>query len=214
MTQSIRKTSIAHKLDYARNVIDIISKPDILNLLNNYGFTVNKVEGLEDNLQEVYRCIESQNARRNDLHNANKIFTKIRLKLVERVKEDIALCKIAFMYQSESKKFIPVNLKSSPFVEWFSESVRFYNWILEKTEVMTIVMEYKMSAENINTTLKEFEKLRNQEEKRVLSKHLSMRATDERNKVLNRLIMDCRKVVALAKLGLGNDHALIKRLKV
>ncbi|GEM_PF-3885319 len=214
MTQGIRKTSIAHKLDYARNVIDIISKADILNLLNNYGFTAQKVEGLEDNLKEVYKCIENQNARRNDMHNANKIFTNTRLKLVERVKQDITLCKIAFMYQSESKRFIPVNLKSSPYADWYSESVRFYNWILEKPEVMTIVKEYNMSAENINTILKEFKRLKELNDQRVRSKQFSMKATDDRDKVLNHLIKNCRKAVALAKLSLGNDHALIKKLKV
>ncbi len=203
---------VTKKIDWIRRVVDIINDNEVIDALAIYGYNNTNIKKLKSIYTNTYSLIIKQRGKRQDLHRVNIEF-KNRLNSVNStIRKDISLYKIAFSKYKVLKKLIPEYYTTIPYNKWREISLMFYSGIKNEPDAINILSEYNVTTKVIDNRIDGIKDVERLSVLRDRERTESKEATHARNEALDDLTTECRKVVGLARLILGNDSGLLQRV--
>lgn len=203
---------VTKKIDWIRRVVEITNDPEVKAALMTYGYNTVNIQNLNSMFTNVYNLIEKQRSERLNIHSINQQFLDKRNSINTVIKKDIRLCNIAFGKNKVLKRLIPDYYTVIPYKKWREISLMFYKGIKGESDAINILSAYKITNDIIDNRIADIEEVEKLNILRDKTKTNSKEATRKRNEALNNITDECRKVVGLARLVLGNDSSLLKRV--
>ncbi|MCT4638117.1 MAG: hypothetical protein N4A72_10445 [Bacteroidales bacterium] len=204
--------SITSKINWIRRVVDVANDPKVKAGLGVYGYNETKIDGFNGMFTNTYALIEKQKNELQDTHNVNAQFVDKRDSIDDKIKKDIRLCNIAFRNNTVLSRLIPGYYTISPYDKWREKGFIFYSGLKGEPEAINILTTYNFTEEVINQRIADIEEADRLHMLRDKESIESVEATLERDEALDRMIDECRKVVGLARLALGDDSPLLSKV--
>ncbi len=206
------KYSITGKIDWVRRVVDVANDPEVKVGLATLGYSEANVSGLNGMFTSTYSLVERQKNERQDVFNVNDQFIEKRDSVEIKIKKDIRLCSIAFRNNEVLSRLIPGYYTISPYEKWREKGMLFYSGLKGEPEAINILTNYRLTEDVIDSRVADIEETERLHILRDKESVESVEATRERDDALDVLIDECRKVVGLARLALGDDSPLLSRV--
>lgn len=209
------KITLTDKLEACRKLIFNSRDAEITALLGAYGIDSTYLDEGEALYNETMGLFEQQ---KKEYQEQSRAFDKFYVEKDEAEKHFRKTFKLVTVLarkdkdlQSRLKLTLGTNLALE---EWIGHAITFYNSLLAEAELVTKLVRFKVTTEQLNAEKAAIENLRPLRDQATLEKGQAQEATRLRNEKLIALEDYCIELQALAELSLEKTPQLMEKLGI